>query len=264
MPPQEKAHTRTYCSPFVHPNPSLFTQRTGSPYAGSPQAYSQSQTVHTTTYVPHVAHSSPQASYVSQPVVHSSPQATYTSTTVVHSPGGTVQGPTYEEEVRDFLDKTSPQRLREQSPTTLPPQDYMARAQHESVTNESSPARQRGAGSPSYQYSQAPVAAAYSSPLPVQQQYVSSPVPAAQSYVVASSPVPLTTTYVSAGHPVAAAASPYAGSPQGSYQREASPPPPTAGELHGESPRRIRAFGHPHVDPSMFRGNVVMKMKKNV
>ncbi|KAJ9461322.1 hypothetical protein DIPPA_13889 [Diplonema papillatum] len=67
---------------------------------------------------------------------------------------GAGTGPTYEQEVQSYLDLTSPQRIREQSYTKLPPPEYMERAAHESVTNEHSPARTGRGGSPPQMVSQ--------------------------------------------------------------------------------------------------------------
>eukprot|EP01064_Diplonema_japonicum_P003873 TRINITY_DN1255_c0_g1_i5.p1 TRINITY_DN1255_c0_g1~~TRINITY_DN1255_c0_g1_i5.p1 ORF type:complete len:254 (+),score=38.82 TRINITY_DN1255_c0_g1_i5:147-908(+) len=193
----------------------------GSPLAGSPVLTSAAP----------VYHSSP----VSHPVVTTSYSSPLHTSTAMRGGGDSIppaHGKTYEQEVNEFLDQTSPARIREQSHTSLPPDSYMQKANHESVTNESSPARQHSQ-SPGYQPSTTSYQPAYVAPVSPG-GYVAPASPG--GYVSQTEYVPIVTS--SPGH----------GSPgRGDLGTVAPPGPGIPGD--GESPRRIRAFGAPHSDP---------------
>ena len=212
-------------------------------YHGSPQG-SPSGTHYvapvTTSYVPSGSPHAAPVAYVSSGSPHGGPVTSYVP--AAGSPGASytgATGPSYDQEVQSYLDQTSPARIREQSQTVLPSSDYMAKAEHESRTNENSPTRQRSyhgspQGSPSGTHYVAPVTTSY----------VPSGSPSYHSHPVQ----PTSVVYAPTEHiPLVA------GSPAPSYHTATSPVPaaPAQGETHGESPRRLRAFGHPHVDPCM-------------
>eukprot|EP01064_Diplonema_japonicum_P003869 TRINITY_DN1255_c0_g1_i15.p1 TRINITY_DN1255_c0_g1~~TRINITY_DN1255_c0_g1_i15.p1 ORF type:complete len:356 (+),score=58.75 TRINITY_DN1255_c0_g1_i15:71-1138(+) len=192
--------------------------RSGSPYVPTSVPYQQSSTYVAPVPVPPVHYSQPRYD------------------TMAGRSGGDsippVHGKTYEQEVNEFLDQTSPARIREQSHTSLPPDSYMQKANHESVTNESSPARQHSQ-SPGYQPSTTSYQPAYVAPVSPG-GYVAPASPG--GYVSQTEYVPIVTS--SPGH----------GSPgRGDLGTVAPPGPGIPGD--GESPRRIRAFGAPHSDP---------------
>eukprot|EP01062_Namystynia_karyoxenos_P074480 TRINITY_DN71392_c0_g1_i1.p1 TRINITY_DN71392_c0_g1~~TRINITY_DN71392_c0_g1_i1.p1 ORF type:complete len:369 (+),score=72.82 TRINITY_DN71392_c0_g1_i1:81-1109(+) len=131
------------------------------------------------------------------------------------APASPASGPHVEAEVAAYLDSCSPQRIREQSPTTLPPQDYMDRV--------IAVAQQSGAGPPQ------------------------ATAPPRQSSAAASPgrqlPAQHSVGYAPASAAVSASAYPgYAVVSDG-----AVPPPPQPGD--GESPGRLRVFGAPAFSP---------------
>eukprot|EP01059_Diplonema_ambulator_P011363 TRINITY_DN2130_c0_g1_i1.p1 TRINITY_DN2130_c0_g1~~TRINITY_DN2130_c0_g1_i1.p1 ORF type:complete len:414 (+),score=78.69 TRINITY_DN2130_c0_g1_i1:43-1284(+) len=240
--------------------------REGSPYTSYQPAHTSSVHHSSPTHYSqpaHVGHSSP--THYSQPVhvTHSSPTYAHQQPAGYSSPTHyshasqvpPVQGKTYEQEVNEYLDQTSPARIREQTPTNLPPDSYMAKANHESMTNENSPARVRE-GSPYQSTGYQPHVSTHQ---PVSTGYQPQPHVSTGYQPASYQPQPHVSTH-SAGY------QPAYGSPQKGYVGEYAPstvagspghadlgsiPPPGPGiPGDGESPRRLRAFGHPHSDPN--------------